>query len=106
MKDFTVETIRAGQPSEVRSVPKSKREFMAGVKEKRITKALPKIEVLTEIPLPEGYVRCLVVMEFEGMQDHLVPGDIVDLPDRRFKTLSFRGVVEKYKGTMSPNKLR
>jgi len=33
-------------------------------------------------------------------------GDIIDLPDRRFKTLALRGFCAEYKGTKKPNKER
>lgn len=105
MKDFTIETIRAGQPSEVRSVPKTKRE-VSEVREKREIKPQLKVEVLTKIPVPEGYIRCMVIQNFEGMTERLEAGDIIDVPERRFRSLVFRGLVEQYKGTASPNKRR
>ncbi len=105
MKDFVVETIRAGQPSEVKSVPKTKHEF-SEIKEKKVINVIPKIEILTKIPIPEGYVRCMVLQYFEGISDKLEPGDIIDVPERRFKSMVFRGLVEEYKGTASPNKKR
>jgi hypothetical protein len=65
-----------------------------------------KIEVLTQIPLPEGHVRCMVLKEYEGMDDYHEKNDIIDLPERRYKSLSLRGVVQRYEGTGQPNKRR
>lgn len=58
------------------------------------------------LPVPEGYIRCIVLVDYRGMIDQLYKGDVLDLPDRRFKTLSQRGMVEQYKGNRIPNKLR
>lgn len=68
--------------------------------------AFKKFEVLTVIPVPEGHVRCEVLVDYKGMQDELYAGDIIDVPDRRFKSLSFRGLVKEYKGQLLPNKRR
>ena len=103
--NFTIETIRAGQPSEIRSVQKAKREIF-DLKEKKEIKPSLKVEVLTKIPIPEGYIRCIVLQSFEGMTDKMVPGDIFDVPERRFKSMVFRGLVEEYKGKAIPNKQR
>jgi hypothetical protein len=65
-----------------------------------------KMEVLTHVPLPEGHIRCIVLIDYKGMLDDLYKGDIIDLPERRFKSLSFRGMVEPYKGNNYPNKKR
>lgn len=90
MKTPEIITIRASDP----------------IKEKKEFKPIGKIEVLTKIPLREGYIRAIVIHEFQGMNDYLIEGDIVDLPERRFKSLTFRGMVEKYNGVASPNKDR
>jgi hypothetical protein len=65
-----------------------------------------KFEVLTVIPLKEGFVRAQVLQDYKGMEDDLYCGDIIDLPERRFKSLSFRGMVKEYKGGLNPNKRR
>jgi hypothetical protein len=79
--------------------PKLKEKFeFAPLKEK--------IMVLTKIPLPEGHVRVIVIQSFAGMIDNLMVGDIIDIPERRYKSLSFRGLVRKYDGDLQPNKQR
>ena len=65
-----------------------------------------KKEYNTRVPVPGGYVRCIVMLDFMGMQDILYAGDVVDLPDRRFKSLSNRGYVKEYTGERIPNKER
>jgi hypothetical protein len=65
-----------------------------------------KHEILTRVPVPDGYVRCIVLIEFDGMEDKHYPGDVFDCPDRRFKTLMNRGYVRLYDGTRIPNKDR
>lgn len=65
-----------------------------------------KVEVLTKVPLPDGCIRCIVLIDHNGMLDNLRAGDIVDLPDRRYKTLAIRGLVKEYKGEGQPNKRR
>lgn len=66
----------------------------------------PKMEILTEMPLPDGHVRCEVLQDYKGMIDELYTGDIIDLPERRYKSLSFRGLVKEYTGKNMPNKRR
>lgn len=58
------------------------------------------------LPIPEGHVRCIVLVDYHGMMDNLYEGDVVDLPDRRYKTLANRGLVKKYEGDRIPNKRR
>lgn len=65
-----------------------------------------KIRVLTFIPLPDGHVRCVARLDFQGMVDYHYKGDIFDLPERRYKSLANRGYVEPYFGDKQPNKLR
>lgn len=48
--------------------------------------------------IPEGCVRAIVLKEHEGMSGLLFVGDIVDFPERRFKSLCNRGVVARYEG--------
>ena len=65
-----------------------------------------KMEILTKIPLPAGHVRCIVLEDYKGMEDDLYRGDIIDLPERRYKSLCFRGMVKQYFGEGQPNKRR
>jgi hypothetical protein len=68
--------------------------------------AFGKVEYMSKIPLPPEHVRCIVLVDYKGMTDDLYIGDILDLPERRFKTLSLRGFVKEYTGTSQPNKDR
>ena len=58
------------------------------------------------VPVPEGHIRVIVLKDCEGMTGHYYEGDIIDLPERRFKSLRFRGLVDEYKGESGPNKER
>jgi hypothetical protein len=68
--------------------------------EKRVIKG--KVPLLIE----PGHIRVIVLKECEGMTGTYLPGDIIDLPERRFKSMCFRGLVEVYKGDSAPNKER
>ena len=81
------------------TLPKKKEELTTAIIKE-------KIEVLTKVPLPNGHVRVEVQIPFQGMIDKLEPGDIVDLPERRFKSLSNRGIIRQYFGEKQPNKKR
>ena len=48
--------------------------------------------------IPDGHIRVIVLKECEGMTGHYYEGDIIDLPERRFKSLRLRGLVDEYKG--------
>jgi hypothetical protein len=63
-------------------------------------------EVHMSVPVAGGHIRCIVLKDYEGMIDYLYVGDVVDLPERRYKSLVFRGFVEEYKGNRAPNKMR
>ena len=56
--------------------------------------------------IPDGHIRVIVLKECEGMTGHYYEGDIIDLPERRFKSLRLRGLVDEYKGESGPNKER
>jgi hypothetical protein len=58
------------------------------------------------LPVPEGHVRCIVLVAYQGMLDYLYKEDVIDLPDRRYKQLAMRGFVKKYEGPRIPNKQR
>ena len=58
------------------------------------------------IPLAEGHIRVIVVRECEGMTGTYYVGDIIDLPERRFKSMRLRGLVEEYDGEKKPNRAR
>lgn len=62
--------------------------------------------ILTNIPLPQDHVRVIVIQAYKGMDDDLKAGDIIDVPERRYKSLAFRGLVRKYDGELQPNKRR
>ena len=56
--------------------------------------------------IPDGPIRVIVLKECDGMTGHYYEGDIIDLPERRFKSMRFRGLVDEYKGESGPNKER
>ena len=58
------------------------------------------------LPLQSGEVRVIVLKDFKGMLNELYAGDIIDLPERRYKSLAFRGLVKIYDGDKLPNKER
>jgi hypothetical protein len=58
------------------------------------------------IPLAEGHIRVIVLKECDGMTGKYYEGDIVDLPERRYKSLRLRGLVEEYHGDNAPNRSR
>jgi len=81
-------------------------ETITATKEKIEIQAFPKKEILTKVPVPDGHVRCIVLIDYKGMLNDLYAGDVQDLPDRRYKSLTNRGVVKLYDGTRIPNKSR
>ena len=71
--------------------------------EKRVIKGkVPTVER----NIAEGHIRVIVLKECEGMTGHYYKGDIIDLPERRFKSMRLRGLVDEYKGESGPNKER
>ena len=63
--------------------------------EKRVIKGkVPTVER----NIAEGHIRVIVLKDCEGMTGHYYEGDIIDLPERRFKSLRLRGLVDEYKG--------
>ena len=62
--------------------------------------------VYENIPIPTDSVRVIVLQDYKGMLNDLYVGDILDVPERRYKTLSFRGLVKLYDGPKVPNKQR
>ena len=71
--------------------------------EKRVIKGkVPTVER----NIAEGHIRVIVMKDCEGMTGHYNEGDIIDLPERRFKSMRLRGLVDEYKGDSAPNKER
>lgn len=62
--------------------------------------------VYKNTPTSSGDVRVIVLQDYNGMLNELRAGDIIDMPERRFKSLSSRGLVKEYKGRELPNKQR
>lgn len=62
--------------------------------------------VYENIPIPTDSVRVIVLQDYKGMLNDLYVGDIIDMPERRYKTLAFRGLVKLYDGDKKPNKQR
>lgn len=65
-----------------------------------------KQEIKTKVPVPDGHIRVIVLIDHKGMLDNLYAGDVLDIPERRYKTLVNRGFVREYDGTRLPNKER
>ena len=72
--------------------------------EKAIIRVFPEKKETTGIPV--GHVRVIILKDYQGMSGIYKEGDIIDLPDRRFKTLALRGFCAEYKGSKKPNKER
>ncbi len=68
-------------------------ELMSSYKQKSVTE---KVEIKT--PTPEGYVKARALMNYAGMNDLIFKDEILLLPERRVKSLAFRGYVEEYSG--------
>ena len=83
-KQIIIETIKSSK--------KEKREYVS-------------TPVRTESVL-DGDIRVIVLKDYKGMLDNLYVGDIIDVPERRYKSLSFRGLVKIYGGKKQPNKKR
>ena len=63
-----------------------------------------KVEVKGSVP--DGHMRVIVLKECDGQTGTYLPGDIVDLPERRFKSMRLRGLVDQYFGKDLPNRKR
>jgi len=72
--------------------------------EKAIIRVFPEKKETNGVPV--GHVRVIILRECPGMSGVYKEGDIIDLPDRRFKTLALRGFCAEYKGSKKPNKVR
>lgn len=71
--------------------------------EKRVIKGkVPTVER----NIAEGHIRVIVLKDCEGMTGSYYEGDIIDLPERRFKSMRLRGLVDEYKGDSAPNRSR
>jgi hypothetical protein len=57
-------------------------------------------------PTESGDVRVIVLQDYKGMLNELYAGDIIDMPERRYKSLAFRGLVKLYTGKSEANKQR
>ena len=51
---------------------------------------------------PDGMVKVIALTTYAGMIDMIFCGEVFLLPERRFKSLAKRGVVEEYKGDRKP----
>ncbi len=100
--------IKIIEPLKIKVVREEREVAIMASREKReITTPVPmRVDVLTKVPLPEGYIRCIVLKEHTGMLDLHKVDDIIDMPERRYKSDSFRGLVKKYDGDRQPNKRR
>ena len=85
---------------------KEKKEIEVIHMPKVVMPVFEKRQVLTKVPLPEGHVRVEALKDFKGIEDELYVGDVFDVPNRRYKSMSFRGLVKKAEPGAQPNKLR
>jgi len=75
-----------------------------GKKEKKeITTTIP---MKSESVISGNDVVVIVLKDYKGMLDELYEGDIIVVPERRYKSLAFRGLVKIYEGNKKPNKRR
>jgi hypothetical protein len=88
IKPLVIETIRSSE--KISEHP---------VFEKQVYQNIPTV-------LQPGDVRVIVLKDYNGMLNELREGDIVDMPERRYKSLAFRGLVKLYEGKNLPNKQR
>ena len=72
-------------------------------------KSVEKVEVNLDMEkkeykeaVPDGMVRCIALGNYMGMADLIFKGEVFDLPERRYKSLAFRGYIERYFGDKKP----
>jgi hypothetical protein len=68
-------------------------DMISSYKQKSVTEKV----VITEAT-PDGFVKARALINYAGMTDLIFKGEILLLPERRFKSLAFRGYVEEYNG--------
>ena len=68
-------------------------EMISSYKQRSVTEKV----VITEAT-PDGFVKARALINYAGMTDLIFKGEILLLPERRFKSLAFRGYVEEYNG--------
>lgn len=68
-------------------------EMISSYKQKSVTE-----KVVIAEPTPDGFVKARALINYSGMTDLIFKGEILLLPERRFKSLAFRGYVEEYSG--------
>jgi hypothetical protein len=116
-KGMTTESVVAKQKkSDGVSVKKTKRikpivvetiHSTAELAEKELVRPVYEKHVITgTLPVPEGHVRCIVLIDHKGMLNELYKDDVIDMPERRFKTECNHGHVKAYTGPRIPNKQR
>lgn len=93
---------KKAKPLTIETIYSTAQSAEKGVKEQRHEKHV----ITGSLPVPEGHVRSIVLIVYVGMNDYLYVDDVIDLPARRFKSLSMRGFVKKYEGPRIPNKQR
>lgn len=74
--------------------------------EKWVVPAFIEKKALKGFPVPDGHIRVIIIKDCEGMTGNYFEGDIIDLPERRFKSMRFRGLVDEYSGDKAPNRIR
>ncbi len=98
-------TAKKGRPKRVKPIIIDEIESEKFDVQKFFEKRVIKGKVPTR-NIPDGHIRVIVLKECDGMTGHYYEGDIIDLPERRFKSMRLRGLVDEYKGDSAPNKER
>jgi hypothetical protein len=96
-------------PAQVVKLPKNKPLVIETIRSSEKISEHPVFEKQEYKGLPtpnEGDVRVIVLKDYNGMLNELREGDIIDMPERRYKSLAFRGLVKLYEGKDLPNKQR
>lgn len=55
-------------------------------------------KVVVKAPIPGGMVKVMALVDYVGMNDIIYQGEVFLLPERRYKSLAFRGYVAEYDG--------
>ena len=74
--------------------------------EKFVRPVIREKAILNSRGIAENHIRVIILKECEGMTGRYMVGDIIDLPDRRYKSMVIRGLCEEYKGDEKPTKQR
>lgn len=80
----------------VKDAPVPEQELISSYKQRTIKE---KVEYTAT---PSGYIKAMALVDYSGMSDIIFKGDVILLPERRFKSLAYRGYVCEYSGDIEP----